>query len=365
MYYLSLMLLFIFLSCNGRKAPQLSENNQAVLEHKSTKNYELSDAVRCGFLDSDGIMWFGTNKEGVYRYDGTSFVNFSMQDGLCSNYISCITADNAGNLWFGTDAGLCRYDKKTFTHIAIPWDENENLWGPGLNANLVLSLLNDKKGNIWFGTWGSGAYRFDPLEQKDSGAYEFTGFLQNEGAVYDDSLPRNVIQCILEDTEGNIWLTSMSHDGVNRYDGSTFTHFMPSDGLSDDMVFSCFQDKTGNLWFGSLGNRNGCLDRYDGNIFTHFNEDDGLCSNNVICIYEDSTGKFWLGSGRGELCIFNPNASNEKGEQTFTPFTTLDGRSFEGIRFITEDGLGDIWFGGSFGSLFRYDGTTITDFTQK
>ncbi|MEZ4991425.1 MAG: two-component regulator propeller domain-containing protein [Saprospiraceae bacterium] len=357
----ALSCLAIFSSCSGQQQPASSDDHNDKSKNKVFKNYDLSDAVRCGFLDQEGIMWFGTNNEGVYRYDGTSFANYSKKDGLCSNYVSSIVEDNNGDLWFGTDKGLCHYDKKTFTHVPIPWDGNEDLWGEGMNANLVLSLLKDKKGNIWLGTWGNGAHRFNPSQRTTSGNYTFTSFLQQEGATYDDGLHRNVIQSIIEDRSGNIWLTSMTHGGVSRFDGTAFTHFMPADGLSDDMVFSALEDRAGNLWFGMLGNRDGGLDRYDGNSFTRFNTPDGLCNSNVIGIFEDRNGKLWLGSGRGKLCICNP----KEGSPSFTTFTTQDGQTFEKIRFITEDATGNIWFGGNYGRLFRYDGRTVMDFTQK
>lgn len=353
-----------FHSCNGQRSEPYPPNNNDPVTH-AAKSYTLSDAVRCGFLDKAGNLWFGTNNEGVYRYDGTTFTHYSTREGLCSNYVSAITEDDHGNLWFGTDNGLCLYDQETFTHVPIPWDGNENLWGEGMNANLVLCLLKDSNGQIWFGTWGNGAHRFDPSARTASGDFAFSSFLQQRGSIYNDSLHRNVIQSITEDQSGNIWFTSMSHGGISRYADGAFTHWMPEDGLSDDMVFSSFADGAGHIWFGMLGNRKGALDRFDGRSFTHFKETDGLCSSNIICIYQDRSGKLWLGSGRGNLCVYDPKAAAETGEKAFRPFTTGDGQSFGNIRFVTEDTAGNIWFGGNFGKLFRYDGMTVTDYTQK
>lgn len=263
-------------------------------------------------------MWFGTNDEGVYRYDGRSFTHYTEQQGLSSNHVNAITHDGEGNLWFGTDDGLCRFDGAEFTHVPIPWDANEDLWGPGLNANLVLSLLCDRRGDIWLGTWGNGAHRFDPSRELGPGLYEFDSFLQDQGAVYDDGSHRNAIQDLLEDSNGDIWLTSMSHGGVSRFDGKTFAHF---------------------------------------------NEANGLSSNNVICIYEDRAGRLWLGSERGELCRLEPTADPDEAP-VIVPFT-VDGRRFEKIRFITEDASGGVWFGGNYGQLFRYDGHELVDHTCK
>lgn len=335
---------------NTQQATQssLAEQSTDTSQH-SPKNYGITDVVLCGLLDKSGILWFGTTREGLFSYDGKTFTNYTVENGLCSNKITAIIEDQVGDLWFGTDEGLCRFDRKNFTAVPIPWDGNKDLWGPGMNAKLVLSLIQDKKGNFWLGTWGGGAYRYD--------GKTFTSFLAEKGRIQADGLHHNVIQSILEDASGNIWFTSMTHGGVSKYDGNSLTHFMPSDGLSDDMVRCSLQDKAGNMWFGSLGNREGTLDRYDGKSFRSFNEIKDLCNSNVICMYEDKEGNLWLGSGRGPLCIYN--------RKTFTPFTTKKGRSFERISFIIEDATGNIWFGGNYGQLFRYDGNTVHDFTQK
>ena len=56
---------------------------------------------------------------GVYRYDAFSgkFTNFTKQDGLNDNNIESVFEDKAGNLWFGTNNGACRYDGKRFTDV--------------------------------------------------------------------------------------------------------------------------------------------------------------------------------------------------------------------------------------------------------
>ncbi|MYA72587.1 hypothetical protein F4Y19_21375, partial [Candidatus Poribacteria bacterium] len=37
----------------------------------------LVHAVRAFYQDRDGFLWFGTYNNGVYRYDGNQFVNFT------------------------------------------------------------------------------------------------------------------------------------------------------------------------------------------------------------------------------------------------------------------------------------------------
>ena len=56
--------------------------------------------------DTKGNLWFGTSDGGVTEYDGTSFTNYTRQQGLANNTVWAITEDNDGNLWFGTQEGL-------------------------------------------------------------------------------------------------------------------------------------------------------------------------------------------------------------------------------------------------------------------
>jgi len=338
------ILFFVFVaSCVGQEKTEKINNNP-------TKRSGISGRVRCGFLDKEGILWFGTNN-GVYSYDGASFFKLTEEKGLCNNQVFSIIEDKEGELWFGTADGLCRYDRTSFTHVPIPWSDTSSLWldkvYPVMNPNAVHSLLEDRHGNIWVGTGGAGAYRYD--------GKKFTSFLSEIGTKQIDSLYHNWVPNIIEDSEGNIWFASMTHGGVSRYDGSAITHFMPKDGLSDDMVRTIFMDSSRKLWFGFNGNRKSALNSYDGDTFALFNEKDGLCNKSIIAIYEDKKGHLWLGSGRDGICIYDGN--------TFKEFTTKEGESYGVIVFILEDAKGNVWFGGD--QLFCYDGKSVTNFSQN
>jgi ligand-binding sensor domain-containing protein len=317
-----------------------------------------ANTVRCGFLDSKGILWFGTN-EGVYRYDGDSFKNLSTSDGLNNNQVFSIMEDKDGVLWFGTANGLCRYDRKTFVHVPIPWSNISGPWldrvYPIVNPNQVTSMLQDRGGAIWLGTNGAGAYRYD--------GESFTSYLSSEGSTDENGLHNNIITSILEDTAGNIWFTSINHGGVSRFDGEVFTHYSMKDGLSDDMIRASFQDREGKIWFGThgkfgtSGKGSGGLDFFDGKSFTQSAQNDGLLKGHVVSIYEDRSGHLWLGCGVGAVCIYDG--------VKFAPFVTKDGQTFAGVFFFMEDAVGNIWFGGSKGKLLRWDGESVTDFSLK
>ena len=317
-----------------------------------------ADTVWCGLLDKEGALWFGSNN-GVFRFDGTTFLNYSTKDGLCNNQVFSIMEDKEGILWFGTANGLCRYDRTTFLHVPIPWGNISGPWldkvYPIVNPNGVLCMVQDRSGTFWLGTSGAGAYSYD--------GETFVSYLSNEGWEYVDGLHNNIITSILEDASGNIWFTSISHGGVSRFDGKRFTHYAMNDGLSDDMIRTSYEDRDGILWFGThgkhaeSGERDGGLDFYDGNSFGQLSQKDGLLRGHVVGIYEDKNGFLWLGRGVGSMCIYD--------KKTFAPFVSEDGQSFDGVQFIMEDAEGHIWFGGKKGKLLRYDGESVVDFSRK
>lgn len=331
-------------SCNGQ--------GKLLKEGKSEPvKYGAGDVTVKGFLDKDGNMWFTTLTEGVFKYDGTSFTNLTINDGLCSNSVNSVIEDNKGILWFATAKGLCSYDGVDFNNFPLPQESSQSLSPetgfPSSKTETVLSLIQDKKGDFWLGADASGAYHFD--------GKAFTSFLKFKGRIHpDNSVYNNCIQSIIEDDAGNIWFTSQTHGGISRYDGKAFTHFTKEDGLPDDMIFSSFKDIDGNLWFGTLDN--GFISYNEGS-FNFFNENDGLNNNMVSCFYQDKTGKLWIGSFRESTVSWFDGES-------FTSVPFDKDQNLVELRFITEDKDGNIWFGGRYGILWRYDGNELKDFTQ-
>lgn len=355
--YLSIILITLFTSsCTSQShtKPLIDkgfDTEKVVNEKVEPIKYGAGDVVTKALLDKEGNMWFTTTKEGVFKYDGKTFTNFTVKEGFCSNEIWSVIEDNKGLLWFATAKGLCRYDGYRFVNITLPQEDVQDVSPetgfPSRKTEVVSAIIQDSKGGFWLGTDASGAYHYD--------GKVFTSFLKFDGSVHPvDSVYNNCITSILEDRNGDIWFTSMTHGGINQYDGKSITHFTTDDGLLGDMIKPSFEDKAGNIWFGSIQNLDGGISLYDGKSFRNFTKKDGLCDSNVACFYEDESGLIWIGTGDG-VCYYDG--------KTFTPFTN-DGQSFGDIRFIIEDTENNMWLGGRYGSLYRFDGNELKDFTQ-
>jgi len=351
-YCTFIILSFILISCNGNSKNVRTDHNSKVLkETQDDRKIPLPEnGFYCGFLDSEGNLWFGSRGNGIFKFNGKSFTNYTKTDGLCDNDISCIAEDKQGNLWFGTTKGVCKFDGEKFEALIIPHSDTSSLWldkvYPIVNPNQVMSIFEDREGDFWFGTNGAGVYQYN--------GKTFTQHLSDIGMTYEDGQNHNIILSIIEDLEGKIWFTSLSHGGVSVYDGEHFTHY--TNELSDDFIRVVFCDSKGKVWIGTHGNNKGGLDRFDNGNFTAFYKtNDGLSHNNVMSIYEDRTGLLWIASGTTELSIFNG--------KNFKIFKDNKGNTYDTIPFILGDKQGDIWFGNRKG-LWKFNGKEVIELTQ-
>lgn len=338
-----MLIAFVSLGCNGQTAPltqaATGETRTVSGQTKLVKTQGAApfNNVHGGLQDKAGNLWFVTTGEGVYRYDGTTFTNFTTKDGLNHNTVFAVAEDKNGTLWFGTADGVCRYDGRTFSRLRFPF---ENIYQPTRMTG-VLSMLADKSGNLWVGTDRSGVFRYD-------------------GVVFADFLTGETVQCIYEDRVGNIWFGSWSQGGAYRFDGRTFTHFTPAQGLSDNMVSHFAEDRAGNIL---MSTRDSGFCSYDGSVFTHYRMKDGLCTDNIFTMLTDKDGRIWTGhcgkngdNGAG-LCRYDG--------KSFVSFRIGDGVVNNDIFFMMEDRSGDIWIGTRDVGLYRFDGKTFTDFTER
>jgi len=75
------------------------------------------------------------------------FEQFTVNDGLSQNFVTCILQDHQGFLWFGTRDGLNRYDGYQFKTYSFEAEDTTSI-----SANAIQSLYEDKHNNLWVGT---------------------------------------------------------------------------------------------------------------------------------------------------------------------------------------------------------------------
>jgi len=348
---LMLLLTLMMISCNGQnKTPSTFE-----MEPQNNEPYEYNsgDVVTKGYLDDSGNMWFSTTQEGVFKYDGKSFTQYTVKDGLCGNQVWAIIEDQDGLMWFGTESGLCKFNGKSFETIPIPNDTTKSEWleqtYPVINPNAVVSLVQDRQGVYWIGSNGAGAYKYDGVT--------FASYLKERGELMPDSLHHNVILSIVEDKNSDIWFSSFSHGGISQFSENEFTHYSLKDGFGDGMISSLYIDRNENLW---AGTRNGGIYKYDGESFVNVPDIDTETEDQIAMatFYEDSKGIFWVAS-------YARKGVYQYDGKSFVPFEIAQSEKLTDMKSISEDKNGNIWFGGRYGKLWKYDGDKLVDYTQK
>lgn len=145
-----------------------------------------------------------------------------------------------GDCWIGTTQGLVQA-KKGQQGFDFRWVE-------GLRNPVCASVLTDPKdGNIlWIGTKGGG------LHQLDSRIMEFEYLNTKNG------LPNDVIYSVLNDEEGNLWMSS--NRGVIRYTPETgiIRNFTADDGMQSNEfnTYAFGKSPNGELLFGGINGLN-------------------------------------------------------------------------------------------------------------
>ena len=177
-----LFILFVFISACEESYNAVDPKTLDKWETYNTNNVLVSDSILSVAEDSKGNLWFGTRSNGVIKYDGKIWSNYTENIGLVNNnYIQAIEEDRFGNIWFGTAYGMSKYNGSEFL----------NYFASDTSLFDISDITEDRLGNIWVGTYGLGLYIGDE-----------NSF---ERRTFNDSL-LDVINVIVEDLEGNIWL---------------------------------------------------------------------------------------------------------------------------------------------------------------
>ena len=112
-------------------------------------NYIVALAV-----DAQGVVWAGTWGGGLSRYDGKTWTQYTVAEGLPGNHVFMLHIDPKGVMWIGTNNGLARLKKGGGFDVLTTQD--------GLFNNAVFSMATARDGTLWVGSFG-GVARIKPL----------------------------------------------------------------------------------------------------------------------------------------------------------------------------------------------------------
>ena len=202
-------------------------------------------------IDGKGQIWllnrseFGRFDPATGYYDGHNYLAVSGGERL-PNTFPCIYQQDENTFWLGTDEGLLKFDvgQAAFTFYTSNARNPNNL-----SQRQVKCIHPDPTSPdqvLWIGTGGGGLNRFDLTTGR------FTHFKKKDG------LPDNVVYGILDDEEGNLWLST--NQGLSKFNPRTgqFKNYSTENGLQDNEFNSgaYFKSNSGELFFGGINGVN-------------------------------------------------------------------------------------------------------------
>ncbi len=293
--------------------------------------------------DARGNVWLGTTGMGIvrYRYDNAGFLSADTfasavgeEGGNATVY--ALGGGNRQAVWAGVEGGLLKYDEQenrfvpavtrgykpaSNTHRieegpdGVLWGgcENGQIWKYEHNGEGILPVnhqlsgtINDilfaRNGDMWVASDHSGLLVFPSSPHKKPWVLtEKNGLLNN--ILYD----------LLEDREGNMWITHVAGISKLRYNYRAFNHVtrIPETGEAggfrgfavssicppsgSDRYFPLWvSSKTGLVYFSSFED------------ITVIDSEKGLRNNDSYDIIRDEQGRIWAGNFTGLQCISTP-----------------------------------------------------------
>jgi signal transduction histidine kinase/ligand-binding sensor domain-containing protein len=305
--YKTKLFIFFLLLCMCCHAQQVTFIKYSVLDGM------VANPVRCVYQDNKGFIWIGTY-EGLSRYDGYKFTNYTTSNGLSHNVINSIIevndklliAENNGNV-----------DIIQNNHIQ-----------KGLRAASAANAIRPFKDRILIATDENGFYEYKndtillPKQEKiNTSLGEFVSvndsLLLTVGSDYNflfsgkDLSVRSVLKnfgqdfhFVYKDSKKRIWACTSGGLRLlkvipNRKPVMSFAA-LPSefnlDPLKNSQVTSIIEDKDGSFWIGTV---KGLVHLFPGSSYHLYNEKDGLPSAIIYTLYRDKENNLWIGTALG------------------------------------------------------------------
>jgi signal transduction histidine kinase/ligand-binding sensor domain-containing protein/DNA-binding response OmpR family regulator len=197
------------------------------------------------YEDREKTLWAGCIGGATFTLNRTAD-RFERFDSLLTNILT-MAEDSAGNLWAGDFEHLILVDKKKRKHTIY------NIGKP------VRAIYEDRRHNFWIGTEGGGLLNFNRATGR------FTRYTDANG------LCNNSVLNILEDSTGNIWMSTFN--GISQFNitADQFRNYYQNDGLQSNQFNynAALKLDNGELAFGGIKGFNVFNPAVIGNVNTH------------------------------------------------------------------------------------------------
>ncbi len=323
----------------------LNKNSNEIPTKINFSNENRNEHITSLKFDLRGNLWIGTINNGVFKYHPKSknsfhFIPEKAKNSLASLQIYDILLRKNGDIWIGTNNGLCKFLPKTKDFEVFRNIPNKS---ESLNNNVVYSLFEDRAGIIWIGTYLGGINKIDPNQYRFSKHNNFSD-LRNGNMLTND------MRSVYVDNSNTIWLGTSSglveiENGKSISDSNAKIHLNGKKLLA----IIAFSKKL------YISTSNGIFALTNQNKLTSFSEQIQLQTKKNIQQFHfaisDELNQIWFATPNG-LLKYIPNEDK---------FELFNPKGPDGVPFwfvpisISEDQTGKIWLGSFNGNLFSFD----------
>lgn len=353
-----------------------------------TASYQDNVILDFVILD-DNTFWIATNRNGLFRFNGSQFDPIQFKTDSATTSISQIrklafidnrhlflggskdvyhfdlTTDtlkriklkrrsngddilvNRNHIYIGGGGGLQILNRQTLTQDTVVFREMQD----ALKDDYVLSIQMSFDNRFFIGT-EDGLYIFAPDGR------ELRHYVSIEGDP--TTLPSSAVNNVIFDSGQRVWIaTNNGLTVLNEATGKLASYdYDPNDvrSVGSDFIQTLYLDHTNNLWIGTWGGGVNRLNRY-ANRFDHYQHDprhpeSSLKSNIVWDFSEDRDGNIWIATESG-TSIFDPHSQSFSEPKT----RSEKDRSIisSGLYTIETDQNGFVWIGTQTRGIYKYD----------
>ena len=235
-HFLYLYLLSAFFSVNIATGQHVEYDN---LRFVDVKNGISKKPISSVIEDNSGYIWLSTQGDGIFRFDGTNYENYTYhyqnQSSIESNIVYSLYIDSKKQLWAGTNNGLSVYNKDLNRFESIDF---KNL--VGIEGTLdVICLIEDDDNNLILGTDYKGAFKM-PLDGSHISKI-------NTPSI---DVANLIFKSLTKNQQGDIY--AGTNEGLFTLDtaSNVFKNQITPD--QDEFITCTSFDNNNNLWFGTL-----------------------------------------------------------------------------------------------------------------
>jgi len=277
------------------------------LNYFNTKTKIITQPIQTTYHNTHALMWdkddlwIGTFSRGidVYNIKTKHLSNYRSKANdshtINDDCIFSLYKTKNGDIYAGTPVGLNKFDRKTRNFNRI-----EEVSG------FIYDIEEDENGNIWIAAYGSGAMKFDYKNDK----WVHYDTIQNKA----NPIIGSKLTGIHIDSQKRILFTSEGR-GIFIYDqhADRFRNISETEGLPNNVTYGILDDSEGNWWVSS----NKGIFYFDPTNLENFkllNKEDGLQSNqfNYKSSYKARNGKFYFGGINGFSSFYPQNLIKTK-----------------------------------------------------